>query len=235
MITKRDLIVGLTVLCIAALLFSAIPVIGQTRVYDPWLDVNDDGYIDIEDIYTVAIHYGAEAGPGDINKTAMLLDLQSRVSALEERSPAKGYISLGGSAFSPEEKGQTYTQTYYKYYSYLRGLGWFDADLQLPDGAVLTNISVSLHDSVSDGECYVFLRGRNITQDRVLGQSGQPWMAAFTTGITQTPGDVVLYQTAIANATVDNKNCVYALSIVFTYDSIFLHMDRALIEYTYAG
>jgi hypothetical protein len=74
MITKKNLIiVALLSFCIAALLFSAIPVIGQTGEYDPWLDINDDGYIGIDDIFAVASHFGAEAGSGDINKTELLL------------------------------------------------------------------------------------------------------------------------------------------------------------------
>jgi predicted secreted protein len=63
MITRRDLIVGLAVFCIAATLFSAIPAIGQTGEYDPWLDINDDGYVGIDDIFTVASHFGSEGTP----------------------------------------------------------------------------------------------------------------------------------------------------------------------------
>jgi len=72
MITKRDLIIGLTVFCVVALLFSAIPVIGQTGEYDPWLDINDDGYIGIDDIFTVASHFGAEGQ--NITKAGLLYD-----------------------------------------------------------------------------------------------------------------------------------------------------------------
>jgi hypothetical protein len=83
MITKRDLIVGLAVFCIAALLFSAIPVIGQTGQYDPWLDINDDGYIGIDDIFAVASHFGAEGEA--INKTELLLQLQTKIAEMENR------------------------------------------------------------------------------------------------------------------------------------------------------
>jgi len=53
--------------------------------YDPWLDYNDDGKIDILDIAATAKAYGTTGTP--INKTALLLELQSRVEALEERTP----------------------------------------------------------------------------------------------------------------------------------------------------
>jgi predicted secreted protein len=72
MITRRDLIVGLAAFCIAATLFSAIPAIGQTGEYDPWLDINDDGYVGIDDIFTVASHFGSEGTP--IAKAALQYD-----------------------------------------------------------------------------------------------------------------------------------------------------------------
>jgi len=53
--------------------------------YDPWLDINDDGTINILDVANVASAYGTSGTP--INKTALLLELQSRVEALEERTP----------------------------------------------------------------------------------------------------------------------------------------------------
>jgi len=72
MITRRAILVGLMACCLAALLFTAIPTIGQTGGYDPWLDVNDDGYIGIDDIFTVASHFGAEGQ--NIMKAGMLYD-----------------------------------------------------------------------------------------------------------------------------------------------------------------
>jgi hypothetical protein len=53
------------------------------RDYDPWYDINDDGKIDIKDIYGIALEYGTEGEP--INKTQIILDLQNRIKALEEK------------------------------------------------------------------------------------------------------------------------------------------------------
>ena len=48
--------------------------------YDPWADLNDDGLIDIDDVMEPALRFGATGTP--INKTALLLELQSKVDAL---------------------------------------------------------------------------------------------------------------------------------------------------------
>lgn len=45
--------------------------------YDPWCDINDDGKIDIKDIASVALKFGTTGTP--INKTGLLLELQSRM------------------------------------------------------------------------------------------------------------------------------------------------------------
>ncbi len=54
----------------------------SSNEYDPWIDTNDDGIIDIFDIAALALAFGAEGEP--INKTAILTDLQLRVAMLEE-------------------------------------------------------------------------------------------------------------------------------------------------------
>jgi len=55
----------------------------QTGSYDPWLDINDDGTIDIRDLATIARAYGTSGTP--LNKTALLLELQAKVKELEEK------------------------------------------------------------------------------------------------------------------------------------------------------
>jgi len=49
--------------------------------YDPWIDTNDDGIIDVYDLQAMGSIYGTSGTP--INKTDLLLELESRVSALE--------------------------------------------------------------------------------------------------------------------------------------------------------
>jgi len=54
--------------------------IASTDEYDPWVDMNDDGIIDIFDLVTLAQRFGTIGTP--INKTALLLELQSRIDSL---------------------------------------------------------------------------------------------------------------------------------------------------------
>lgn len=51
--------------------------------YDPWLDTNDDGRIDMRDIGDLARIFGTSGTP--INKTELLLELLTRIDALEAR------------------------------------------------------------------------------------------------------------------------------------------------------
>jgi len=60
----------------------------STHEYDPWIDLNDDGTIDLFDAIMLLKIYGTKGTP--INKTDLLLGLQSRVEALEARIPKKG-------------------------------------------------------------------------------------------------------------------------------------------------
>jgi hypothetical protein len=61
-------------------LFTVILVGGQSVEYDPWIDVNDDGKIDMKDIGQVARAFGATGTA--INKTALLLELQEGLAEL---------------------------------------------------------------------------------------------------------------------------------------------------------
>jgi len=49
--------------------------------YDPWADLNDDGKIDMRDVYVVARKFGTTGTP--INKTALLLELNATVHDLK--------------------------------------------------------------------------------------------------------------------------------------------------------
>ena len=84
MITKKDLIIAvIATFCLTSTLFMILPTrsSSNTEAYDAWLDVNDDGNINILDISSLAIVFGASGNP--INKTALLLELQSKVQTLE--------------------------------------------------------------------------------------------------------------------------------------------------------
>jgi len=73
----------LTIVLLASLLVNAtINKAGTASIpeYDPWIDTNDDGKIDMVDMWETARRFGTLGTP--INKTALLLELQSRVNSL---------------------------------------------------------------------------------------------------------------------------------------------------------
>jgi len=81
MTNKKYLIVAvLATFCLTATLFMIVPTRSQTGSYDPWEDVNDDGSIDMADISIEIANFMANGIP--INKTALLLELQSRMDDL---------------------------------------------------------------------------------------------------------------------------------------------------------
>jgi hypothetical protein len=79
--TRKILLIVLITFCLTATLFSIIPVGSQgIRDYDPWYDMNDDGKIDLWDVYHLNMKYGTTGTP--INKTDLLLTLQNRIDSL---------------------------------------------------------------------------------------------------------------------------------------------------------
>lgn len=74
MVTKKNLAIVISVVfCLTATLFMIIPSLSLSSAhsYDPLLDVNDDGKIDIVDLSKVAFAFRTSGTP--INKTALLL------------------------------------------------------------------------------------------------------------------------------------------------------------------
>jgi hypothetical protein len=81
---KKDVILAVLItFCLTVTLFSLVPSKSATGDYDPWADINDDGTIDIKDISYVARLFGTNGEA--INKTALLLELQSKIMDLEGR------------------------------------------------------------------------------------------------------------------------------------------------------
>jgi hypothetical protein len=64
MVIKKDLVIAvLATFCVTATLFLIIPTRSSPNPYDPWLDVNDDGTINILDIATIAKAFGTTGDP----------------------------------------------------------------------------------------------------------------------------------------------------------------------------
>ena len=83
MVTKKDLIIAiLGTFCLTSTLFMIMPSRSPSSngAYDPWMDLNDDGVIDSTDLGLLGANWGTLGTP--INKTALLLELQSKVDDL---------------------------------------------------------------------------------------------------------------------------------------------------------
>jgi hypothetical protein len=64
MVTKKDLVIAvLATFCLTATIFMVIPTRSQNSNYDPWLDTNDDGAINILDISASAKAFLSSGNP----------------------------------------------------------------------------------------------------------------------------------------------------------------------------
>lgn len=64
MVTKKDLVIAvLTTFCLTATLFMIVPTESSHSIYDPWLDTNGDGQINILDLSASAIAFGTSGDP----------------------------------------------------------------------------------------------------------------------------------------------------------------------------
>jgi len=227
MVTKKDLvIVILCTLCLTSTLFMMMPTRSSSSngVYDPWMDLNDDGVIDSTDLGMLGSAWGTTGTP--INKTALLLELQAKVEALETRVPKKGYVSLPPAAFVPESNT---IQAYDIREASMKGgpSAWFHAPLQLPQGAIITNITAYLYDGMTTGKITVYLVEWN--QTKLHWNS----MVTLDSGFVEAPGQMVLFNDTIVHSGIDNKNCIYIVSVWFSnYDNALLLYD-VFIEYEY--
>jgi len=69
-----------TVTFVALLVASMFLIQVTANDYNPWLDTNDNGKIDIFDVVDVASRYGTTGTP--INITDLLLELQDKIALL---------------------------------------------------------------------------------------------------------------------------------------------------------
>jgi len=68
---------------LATILSASIFLVATTTsqsAYDPWVDINDDGYIELSDFFILSQHFGTSGTP--INKTVLLLELQAKIDEL---------------------------------------------------------------------------------------------------------------------------------------------------------
>jgi hypothetical protein len=81
---NKVIVVVLAVLCVTSALLLTMPI-GSLPInggYDPWIDTNDDGKINYQDLGNMASKFGTLGTP--INKTDLLLELQDSVQNLND-------------------------------------------------------------------------------------------------------------------------------------------------------
>jgi uncharacterized coiled-coil protein SlyX len=85
MAKKKDLvIVALATFCLTTSLFMIVSTRSQSQSqYDPWVDLNDDGQINILEAIIVSNHYLESGDP--INKTALLIEVNATYASLVSR------------------------------------------------------------------------------------------------------------------------------------------------------
>jgi len=73
-------IILLTIFSASYLLVNTTAETTNTHGYDPWVDLDDDGDIDLYDAVELLTRYGSKGTP--INKTQLLLELMQKIEAL---------------------------------------------------------------------------------------------------------------------------------------------------------
>jgi len=89
--------------------------LSSNNTYNPWMDLNDDGVVDSTDLGLLGAYWGTTGTP--MNKTALLLELQARIEALEAMVPSEGSFCISAPEFTPHSE----TETYSKWNEYLHG------------------------------------------------------------------------------------------------------------------
>ncbi len=86
---KKDLIIAILVtFCLTATLFITLPTRSQVGImqageYDPWIDLNDDGWINAKEAVLLGMIFDTNGDP--VNKTALLYDVNNTFTQLLSR------------------------------------------------------------------------------------------------------------------------------------------------------
>ena len=91
MIDRKDFIIAiLTSFMLAVVLYPQIT--SSTSEYDPWLDINDDGKIRVDDILSVALAYGSDGdSTKNVTVTNFPLDEEGNLKVSIAEEPLKIY------------------------------------------------------------------------------------------------------------------------------------------------
>jgi len=218
-----------------------------TSKYDIWLDLNDDGEINIFDVVMVASAYGTTGTP--FNKTAALLELQQDIAEhdvaignlvkavgnIEVRLPQTGMISISAAAFGCDDNpllhGSAYNTGVIITNMNLTMDAYFSAPVQLPHGVTITRITCYWHDPGDAAVICDLLRMNNTQPHRqIIDTLSSPGVAG--------PGHGSTVSTTTNYATIDNTY-QYCLSALIPPKSVnpagFYWLKYVIIEYQYSS
>lgn len=236
MVIKKDIIIAvLATFCLTATLFTIVPARSSPNGYDPWIDLDDDGKIGPYDFYLFSRAYGSTGTP--TNKTALLLELQSRIDSLnaslialqkdmailETWMPKKGHIIVSPIALLPGNDLESYS----KNEAFIYGGGLFYAALELPNGATIKNMTALLYDGLA-GDYQIKIDLLRYSLDGHINL-----MASILYYGTGAPGLVYQHDDTISNSTVDNQNYMYILEVWFELEHYNLQVYWVTLDYEY--
>ena len=127
MFKKRSIFTfGFCFVLFTSLFLSNIILAQDGGSYDPWMDLNDDGIIDPQDLQLLASIYSSSGTP--INKTELLLELEARLDSLNMTLLTEYYSITECDVIFVDASGDTITG-----YLYVLGdmnvTGYLNADL----------------------------------------------------------------------------------------------------------
>jgi len=124
---RRQFVIA-TIFALISLTLAFTPFSIQVGTYDPWIDINEDGAIDGKDISILAKNFGTEGTP--INKTAILLELQSKVEELiQNRTEIRIVIQTNATVERLSFNGMSITDVYTYNVTYGRTVLRYDGGL----------------------------------------------------------------------------------------------------------
>jgi len=143
-------------------------------------------------------------------------------------STKKGYVSLSVSAFNEGENGYNFTRS--SVLSFTSGGGWFYANVQLPQGAVITKLRYTAWDNNAAGGQYTNALLRRIPHSDPA--SYYAMAEATTDGAPSSSSYRIFTDTSITNPAVDNNANSYQVR-VYLAGPTNLEAGNVVIEYTY--
>ncbi len=205
-------------------------------VYDPWLDTNDDGMIDMRDIGALARAFGASGEP--INKTYLLYYAINMVTELnatfEARLPQREVVSIPAAAFVASTP---WHEDVYVDHRYLLNRndtisGRFCAPVQLPHGVNVTRMYIYWRDNGTRK----IVSELNKADGSSFGESGKWLMVHLESPEKDGPGWGYSTDYRINNSTIDNYYQYY-ISVLLPPSHEVPFLDYAfcyaIIEYEY--